>query len=572
MKYIENFELREWVKDNLKKTIFQKAHALAVQTGCQIIVKLQDDLDVTQHQYYATDRLRKVFKNNGLRQRAGEKFVSGVTGEPLIDQAVQSDDTEHIGLQTSSGEVSDIDQIPSGIENRVESQGDDRVKPENGTSMCSEEPAIPVHMSMTCEMSEDTGMETSSQTDRHSAEETDDVYEGGGDAAPHVKIKEEPIDDDDPGGDGDDTTPMYQDQDLDSTTPTSQSGTQLLGASQFQGAATAPSTSQYLSTSSYQIPMSPKPYQCAMCGKAFRSVQVLQKHTHTFHMKTQHLMGARTSRGRGRGRQTGPRLMQLGANPTQPNSFTCIMCNISFPEVEILQDHMSRTHMGAASSGPPHTEGSPGNPNYSTPSTSQQATAFPSPSSDTPAAQGSPYSQQPGTSSSVPIFPMPLSSPSGSRASTSPGTARVEFPTNFMSDDHLLFTGATLQQEIQQSHQEKIWNLLDIEQRDSLGHVSSVRVKPGILETYNGHKMSGRGKIARVLVMDLFTVEERLMCNCRGGMGKPALDPVRMEAVRKAVFELLPCEVAEMNRAWNDCVKSIDASSRDLKRRKYFPK
>ncbi|XP_072015233.1 uncharacterized protein [Amphiura filiformis] len=424
MKYIENFELREWVKDNLKKTIFQKAHALAVQTGCQIIVKLQDDLDVTQHQYYATDRLRKVFKNNGLRQRAGEKFVSGVTGEPLIDQAVQSDDTEHIGLQTSSGEVSDIDQIPSGIENRVESQGDDRVKPENGTSMCSEEPAIPVHMSMTCEMSEDTGMETSSQTDRHSAEETDDVYEGGGDAAPHVKIKEEPIDDDDPGGDGDDTTPMYQDQDLDSTTPTSQSGTQLLGASQFQGAATAPSTSQYLSTSSYQIPMSPKPYQCAMCGKAFRSVQVLQKHTHTFHMKTQHLMGARTSRGRGRGRQTGPRLMQLGANPTQPNSFTCIMCNISFPEVEILQDHMSRTHMGAASSGPPHTEGSPGNPNYSTPSTSQQATAFPSPSSDTPAAQGSPYSQQPGTSSSVPIFPMPLSSPSGSRASTSPGTAR----------------------------------------------------------------------------------------------------------------------------------------------------
>ncbi|XP_072015234.1 uncharacterized protein [Amphiura filiformis] len=428
MKYIENFELREWVKDNLKKTIFQKAHALAVQTGCQIIVKLQDDLDVTQHQYYATDRLRKVFKNNGLRQRAGEKFVSGVTGEPLIDQAVQSDDTEHIGLQTSSGEVSDIDQIPSGIENRVESQGDDRVKPENGTSMCSEEPAIPVHMSMTCEMSEDTGMETSSQTDRHSAEETDDVYEGGGDAAPHVKIKEEPIDDDDPGGDGDDTTPMYQDQDLDSTTPTSQSGTQLLGASQFQGAATAPSTSQYLSTSSYQIPMSPKPYQCAMCGKAFRSVQVLQKHTHTFHMKTQHLMGARTSRGRGRGRQTGPRLMQLGANPTQPNSFTCIMCNISFPEVEILQDHMSRTHMGAASSGPPHTEGSPGNPNYSTPSTSQQATAFPSPSSDTPAAQGSPYSQQPGTSSSVPIFPMPLSSPSGSRASTSPGTARFQSP------------------------------------------------------------------------------------------------------------------------------------------------
>ncbi len=108
------------------------------------------------------------------------------------------------------------------------------------------------------------------------------------------------------------------------------------------------------------------------------------------------------------------------------SSFTCIMCNISFPEVEILQEHMSRTHLGAVTTSTP--EGSPTaeNPNYTTPSTSQQTTAFPSPSGDNPpAAQGSPYSQQPSTSSPAHIFPRPASSPSGSRAGSSAGTARV---------------------------------------------------------------------------------------------------------------------------------------------------
>ena len=42
---------------------------------------------------------------------------------------------------------------------------------------------------------------------------------------------------------------------------------------------------------------SPKLYQCAVCQKAFRSVQVLQKHTQTFHMKTTPSMTRMKGRG-----------------------------------------------------------------------------------------------------------------------------------------------------------------------------------------------------------------------------------------------------------------------------------
>lgn len=44
------------------------------------------------------------------------------------------------------------------------------------------------------------------------------------------------------------------------------------------------------------IPINPKPYQCAVCHKAFRSIQVLQKHTQTFHVRP-HGVGMFRSRG-----------------------------------------------------------------------------------------------------------------------------------------------------------------------------------------------------------------------------------------------------------------------------------
>ena len=105
------------------------------------------------------------------------------------------------------------------------------------------------------------------------------------------------------------------------------------------------------------------------------------------------------------------------------------MCNITFPEADILQDHMTRTHMGGAT---PQPQVSTADPNFSVPGTSQQAAGSPfaiphtqsSPGGDTPASsQGSPFGQQ-GTSSSTPVFPRNMSS-SGSKAGTSTGTTRV---------------------------------------------------------------------------------------------------------------------------------------------------
>ncbi|XP_072015698.1 uncharacterized protein [Amphiura filiformis] len=93
MRYIENKDLREWVKDSLRKAIFQKAHALAVQTGCEILVKLEDLADTSGSQYYATNSLQQAYRQGDLCEKPGEIIISGETGLPatqMVETAVQS--------------------------------------------------------------------------------------------------------------------------------------------------------------------------------------------------------------------------------------------------------------------------------------------------------------------------------------------------------------------------------------------------------------------------------------------------------------------------------------------------
>ncbi|XP_033643635.1 zinc finger protein 287-like [Asterias rubens] len=93
MRFIENPELREWVKENLCRTVFQKAHELAVQTGCEVLVKLQDGANQSG-QYYATRALHLLYKGKGLTKQPWEVTVSGITGLPetvLVDKSSQSD-------------------------------------------------------------------------------------------------------------------------------------------------------------------------------------------------------------------------------------------------------------------------------------------------------------------------------------------------------------------------------------------------------------------------------------------------------------------------------------------------
>lgn len=53
----------------------------------------------------------------------------------------------------------------------------------------------------------------------------------------------------------------------------------------------------------YSVPISPKPYQCSVCQKAFRSIQILQKHAMTFHSRPRSsgvTTSSRVIRGKGR--------------------------------------------------------------------------------------------------------------------------------------------------------------------------------------------------------------------------------------------------------------------------------
>lgn len=63
---------------------------MAIQTGCEILVKLEDLAD---KQYYATNSLRQAYRQGNLCEIPGESIVSGETGLPItqmVETAVQS--------------------------------------------------------------------------------------------------------------------------------------------------------------------------------------------------------------------------------------------------------------------------------------------------------------------------------------------------------------------------------------------------------------------------------------------------------------------------------------------------
>ncbi len=66
---------------------------MAVQTGCEILVKLEDVADTSGSQYYATDSLQQAYRQGSLCEKPGEIVISGETGLPatqMVETAVQS--------------------------------------------------------------------------------------------------------------------------------------------------------------------------------------------------------------------------------------------------------------------------------------------------------------------------------------------------------------------------------------------------------------------------------------------------------------------------------------------------
>ncbi|XP_072016020.1 uncharacterized protein [Amphiura filiformis] len=284
MRYIENYELREWIKENLKKTIFQKAHALAVQTGCDILVKLQDASAPTTHQSYATGSIQKAYNNNALKRAPDEKSVSGITGLPLTDQSVQSDisqasiSTEEL-VSSMGGTVGDL------LANQTYSGQNETTDFSDQTdNAMAQDVAVPMHISTNSHVSTDTSLNVSQA--QQFENDPDDIVD--------VQIKQEPIEIIDANDDFSEETETKQEQD-DEPDFSSHQEQELTGTPLFvQTPVTARS-----GVTRYPVPMSPKPYQCGVCHKAFRSVHVLQKHTLTFHMKPQIKLAPRRGRGRG---------------------------------------------------------------------------------------------------------------------------------------------------------------------------------------------------------------------------------------------------------------------------------
>lgn len=202
---------------------------------------MKDATDATPHQYYATGSLRRIYIGNALRRVPGEKTVSGETGLPLVDQSVQFGDQADVGFKDSylglDGAGDQLESIPVQLSSVASGDGDNQIESQ-------------------------------------------------------PKIKEEVMDEEDVSEMG---TQSEQGLVISSSysIPANKNTSQMTS---YQATPTGFSVGS--NSQKYSVPISPKPYQCGVCGKAFRTVQVLQKHTQTFHMRP----GGSSARGRGRGR------------------------------------------------------------------------------------------------------------------------------------------------------------------------------------------------------------------------------------------------------------------------------
>ena len=318
-------------------TIFQ-AHALAVQTGCEVLVKLQDVTDAAGCQYYATSTLKQAYKMSNLRQ-PGEMAVSGETGMPMfpmVDRAIQSGDDSNTGFASSLAAEGDDDD-GGGSQGELNGDGQNTPVPmqltmagnEQGTEQRthdSEQGSQPPTPSEQQTANVGLGMPIKSEPGSDLMDLIG-LIPGSGDGSA-INVKQEP-----PGEDkSSDGTIGYEDSDeIVDVTPAQQQAQQAAqmqmmfqqqqaaaqsmaspmgsptsqppfsAAAQMQAfSSSLPAAQGSPSTQRYPVPMAPKPYQCATCQKAFGSIQLLQKHTQTFHMRAQNVMGQKT-RGRGRG-------------------------------------------------------------------------------------------------------------------------------------------------------------------------------------------------------------------------------------------------------------------------------
>ena len=81
-------------------------------------------------------------------------------------------------------------------------------------------------------------------------------------------------------------------------------------------------------------------------------------------------------------------------------------------------------------------------------------------------------------------------------------------------------------------------------------------------------RSASRKNFASLIAQEIFTEQERLTCNVNG-RGKPKLDEQRIAYIKKVTFQFWPLTPTERpERAWADCVITIDEANRQMKRNK----
>ena len=84
--------------------------------------------------------------------------------------------------------------------------------------------------------------------------------------------------------------------------------------------------------------------------------------------------------------------------------------------------------------------------------------------------------------------------------------------------------------------------------------------------TYIYNNSSSRRNFANNCAKKIFTIEERLNSNVNGKKGKQGFDTEKIAAIYNTVFQFYPLAGGEdRKRAWSDCVRAIDESSRKIK-------
>ncbi|XP_072015864.1 uncharacterized protein [Amphiura filiformis] len=310
MRFIKNSELREWVKESLRKAIFQKAHALAVQTGCEVLIKLDDVKDTAECQYYATGALQKTYNSNQLKKSTSEVEVSGETGLPVTKMVDQ-------GSQNSSDDGDDEEGDEEGHRNQKASASNRKESLPGGirSSTSTSEESVTHQSQVKGELSEEDDMDDADDYDDEEEEmyrDDDDsqflptqvAYNGvnsKSDDLPETDVNDKDIKDE-----AQETTCALEG----SVEPVESMPKQIsLSVNSFNPGSTmekerepqipppdekstssmnqaANKTSPDVGTSSQPMPaMSPsiRPYQCGVCQKTFGSIQVLSRHAQTFH-------------------------------------------------------------------------------------------------------------------------------------------------------------------------------------------------------------------------------------------------------------------------------------------------